>query len=186
MAWVAGLATIGAVEFMAAAVALFILRRLQVTSSLLIYLAVRDWVAANVSISPYIIAEQFSTAYALTPPFTSARNRHGQWSATFRATLTSRRAPGVINFRSLSTLFKKLNVWKQNYPCYVFIYTRFPIRKLTPMMRILVRNHDSMTPNSGDISLFPLHSLRSNNKKKRKEIHTNEKKKTIKFALQLV
>lgn len=30
VAWVAGLATIGAVEFMAAAVALFILRRLQV------------------------------------------------------------------------------------------------------------------------------------------------------------
>ncbi len=33
MAWVAGLATIGAVEFMAAAVALFILRRLQVANN---------------------------------------------------------------------------------------------------------------------------------------------------------
>ena len=34
VAWVAGLATIGAVEFMAAAVALFILRRLQVRDRL--------------------------------------------------------------------------------------------------------------------------------------------------------
>ena len=37
VAWVAGLATIGAVEFMAAAVALFILRRLQVQSQNLIF-----------------------------------------------------------------------------------------------------------------------------------------------------
>lgn len=83
MGWVAGLATIGAVEFMAAAVALFILRRLQVTNVYTIWQYHFCCCFTFTTIDVCDFTDKFTPTNSLSSTLTPTRDWHGQRSPTF-------------------------------------------------------------------------------------------------------
>lgn len=83
VAWVAGLATIGAVEFMAAAVALFILRRLQVAKNYRLWRHSR-WISLVTCYMTDVcdFTDKLTSTNSLPKTLTPARNWHGQRPTT--------------------------------------------------------------------------------------------------------